>query len=47
MGSTEKWAMAALAVAIGFYIFGLKALWLCGVAGLVYLIARPSRPRHR
>lgn len=47
MGAKEKWAMAAVVVAIGFYAFGLNALWLCAVAGLVYLIARPGGTRHR
>ena len=47
MGTREKWIMVASVVAIAFYAFGVKALWLCAVAGLVYLIARPSRPRGR
>ena len=47
MGTREKWIMVASVVAIAFYAFGFKALWLCGVAGLVYLIARPGRPNSR
>ena len=47
MNAKEKWALAAVVVAIAFYAFGLKALYLCAVAALIYLIARPDRTSHR
>jgi hypothetical protein len=47
MGTREKWIMAACVVAIAFYAFGLKALWLCAVAGLLYKIAKPGRSHNR
>jgi hypothetical protein len=47
MGTREKWIMTAIVVAIAFYAFGFKALLLCGVGGLAFLIARPNRPHHR
>ena len=47
MGAMEKWALVAVVVAIAFYAFGLNALYLCGVAALLYLIARPSKTSHR
>ena len=46
MGAREKWIMAAVVAAIALYAFGLKGLLLCGVAGVVYLIARPGPPRN-
>lgn len=47
MGAMEKWAMVVVVVAIAFYAFGLNALYLCGVAALIYLISRPRRTSHR
>ena len=47
MGSTEKWVLLALVVAVGFYAFGLKALYLCGVLALIFLFTRPGRSSHR
>jgi hypothetical protein len=38
--------MAAIVAAIAVYAFGLKGLLLWGVAGLVYLVARPGRPKQ-
>ena len=46
MGAREKWIMAAVVAAIVLYAFGTKGLLLCGVAALVYVIARPGRS-HR
>ena len=43
MGSKEKWAIAVVIVACAFYVFGLNALYLCGVAALIYLFSRPGR----
>ena len=47
MGAMEKWALAAVVVAIAFYAFGLNALYLCAVAALIYLITRPRKTSHR
>jgi len=46
MGAREKGLMAVGVAAIAVYAFGVKGLLLCGVAAVVYLIARPGRSHH-
>ena len=41
---TEKWIMAAIIGAGALYLFEFKALYLIGVAGLIYFVSR-SRGR--
>lgn len=43
MSSREMWIMAAILGLGALYLFETKALYLFGIAGLIYLFTRASR----
>ena len=43
MSSKEMWIMAVILGLGALYLFETKALYLIGIAGLIYLFTRASR----